>query len=65
MSDGKNEIMEVSLDSPSQEIPLEEDVTLKALKEFRAWIKDHPEYPQRISKSFCFYHINQHTQNLI
>lgn len=52
MSDDKNEISEVSLESPSEEIPFEEDETLKALKEFRAWIKDHPEYPQKISKLF-------------
>lgn len=42
MSDDKNEIFEVSLS--------EKDMT--PLNEFRKWIQEHPEYPQKISKIF-------------
>jgi hypothetical protein len=51
MSD-KNEISEVSLETTSQNIPLKDEVT--PLDEFKKWIKDHREYPQRMSKIFCF-----------
>lgn len=55
MSDDKNEISEVSLETPSQNIPLDDTEKLTPLNEFRNWIKRHPEYPQKISKTLCYW----------
>lgn len=52
MSNNKNEILDISLETPTENIPL--DKSLIKLEEFRKWINDHPEYPQKISKLFFY-----------
>lgn len=50
MSGDKNEISEVSLKSEQSNIPLQD--SMKSLEEFRNWIKEHSEYPQKMSNIF-------------
>lgn len=53
MSNDDNKIVEIPLEIPTENIPLDE--SLIKLEEFRKWIKDHPEYPQKMSNFFCYF----------